>query len=88
MHSGTIKKTKHVYEMNKNEETVIFNSQTGEFFGVQDTSEVIWRLIDGTRTLTMIVNELICSYKNVSRDVIESDVKEMLEILKKKGLIA
>lgn len=87
MHANIIIKSKAIYESTKSQETIIFNAHTGEFFGVQDTSEIIWKLIDGTRNMNMIIDELLAMYDNISRECIESDVEEMLNILREKGVI-
>lgn len=87
MHNEIVKKGKDIYESTKEQETVIFNARTGEFLGLQDTSEIIWKMIDGTRNKDMIVNDLLILYENESRMRIEHDVDEMLDILKRKGVI-
>lgn len=66
---------------------------TGEarisFNGIITFNEVgaeVFELLDGTRTLEQIVDEIAAIY-NAPREIIESDIKKLIEKMKNHGLI-
>ena len=69
------------------DEIVVMRLDTGEFFSLSGTAAAAWRLIDGTRARTEILDTLAAAY-GTDESAIVADVDDFLAQLKEQGLIA
>lgn len=58
-------------------EMVLMNVNSGEYFGLDEISSNIWRLIDGKRSFTNIVEELLKEYE-VDEETCIKDTRPLL----------
>jgi len=65
---------------------VLFNPDTADAFGINPTGVVIWKEIDGRRTLTEIASAAADRFSEVP-DTITEDVAAFLGKLAEKGFI-
>lgn len=82
-----IKKVKDVEESYHNEELVLFNINTGEFYGLQDTSYFIWKCIDVCNTLDGIMEKFRQNYEVDNEEVVYNDLKNVINFLIEERLI-
>lgn len=87
MFKRLIKKASGVFELTKDRETVLFNVENGEFYGLQDTSAFIWSLLDGKTDANDVIDKIMQTYEGCSRETVENDVRETLDYLKGKGML-
>ena len=65
---------------------VVLLADSGQLYSCNDTSEAFLRHVDGKRSLGDIVDMLAEEYE-VERDVLEADLAELAESLKREGVI-
>jgi len=53
----------HIMTSEVDGEMVLMNVNSGEYFGLDEISSNIWRLIDGTRTFNNVISELLQLYE-------------------------
>ena len=80
------KETGRFTETEVDDEIVVMHLDTGEFFSLAGTAAATWRLIDGTRDLTALVDALAAKFGG-DRSEIATDVDEFLAQLKGLGLV-
>ena len=68
------------------DEIVVMQLDTGDFFSLTGTGTAIWRLIDGTRDRQALVTDL-CSEFGAAEDEVAADVDEFLAKLQGAGLL-
>lgn len=68
------------------DEIVVMHLDTGEFFSLAGTAAATWRLIDGTRDPTALVEALAAEFGGDRREI-AADVDEFLAHLKGLGLV-
>ena len=69
------------------DEIVIMNLASGDFFSLQDSAAAIWNLLDGTRDRTAVLAAL-CGQYDAPRADLARDVDRFLSELRSGGLIA
>ncbi|MEO6041171.1 MAG: PqqD family protein [Croceibacterium sp.] len=69
------------------DEVVLLNLDSGDFFSLKGTARHIWELIDGVRTRDAILAELARSY-HLQAEALAPDVDGYLAELSTAGLIA
>lgn len=69
------------------DEIVVMRLDNGEFFGLSGTAAAIWRLIDGKRDRTALLEALACEYSGDAGEI-ATDVDELLGQLRDAGLLA
>lgn len=67
-------------------ESVILDTRTGFYYGLNPVGARVWDIIQNPMTLDEICNILISEY-DVSRDICEHEVQSLLQRLKDAGLI-
>lgn len=65
---------------------VVLLADSGQLYSCNDTSEAFLRHVDGKRSLAEIVDLLAAEYE-VARDVLEADLAELAEDLKREGVV-
>lgn len=80
-------KSNHIKETIQSKDYVIFNTYTGLFYGLQDTSAFVWELIDGEHSIEMIISNIINTYEGSNAEVISEDIVELINTFKEEGLI-
>lgn len=80
-------KSNHIKETMQNKDYVIFNTNTGLFYGLQDTSAFVWELIDGEHSAKTIISNIINIYEGSNEEVIFEDIVELINNFKEEGLI-
>jgi len=69
------------------DELVLLNTATGQFNALKTTGLAIWTLIDGTRDLDAIKDEVAQRF-DVDRDQCGHDVEAFVDSLQKAGFVA
>ena len=67
-------------------EAVLLNPQSGKYYGMNTVGCSFWEKIDGTRTLSDIVDLLLEEY-DVERETLVSDINELAANLEKSNII-
>ena len=67
-------------------ETVLMNTVTGDYFGINAVGTKIWNLLTAPATVTSLVESLMSSY-DISRDQCESEVNIFLKNLESRKLV-
>ena len=81
-----LKKNSKLCISEKNDEAVLLNMESGMFFGLQDVSYDIWKIIGKCCDVDSIVNEIVQIY-DVSRKEAEIDVSNIINEMKENGLV-
>ena len=68
------------------EETIILDSETQEYFSINEIGKVIWSLIEEKKNLEEIKAEMLDMYE-VPEEQIEKDLLNFIQALEQKGLI-
>lgn len=68
------------------DETVVMDMDSAEFFSLNQTAGAVWRLIDGTRGRDAIVAKLAADY-GVKAATIAAEVDEVLGKFREAGFI-
>ena len=78
--------SKNVFAQEIDEETIILDSETQEYFSINEIGKVIWSLIEEKKNLEEIKAEMLDMYE-VPEEQIGKDVLNFLQALEQKGLI-
>ncbi len=81
-----IKKIENLCISEKNNEIVILNMKSGNFFGLQDVSYDVWKAIEKYQDVELIIDEIVENY-NVDRREAESDIRDLIKEMKENGLV-
>jgi PqqD family protein of HPr-rel-A system len=81
-----LKATSRFAETRLDDEVVLMNSQSGEFFALKGTGLAIWNLIDGTRDTATICAELTEAF-DVDAAQCQADVAEFIARMAKAGFV-
>lgn len=73
-------------ELSDGEGAVLLNLESGAYYGVNEVGSVIWSLLDGTRTLAQVLDELRGRLQDVP-DSLDADVQAFLSDLERRNLI-
>ena len=69
------------------DETVVMNLDSGDFFSLAGTAQSIWRLLDGTRDRAAILAALAAEYDAAEAEMAD-DLDAFLAELRAAGLLA
>lgn len=86
MSSGLAKAQGRFSETEIDDEIVVMNLESGEFFSLTGTAREIWQLLDGTRDRAGLLAELARSFA-VQPAEIDADLDLFLDSLAGAGLI-
>ena len=78
--------SKNVFAQEIDEETIILDSETQEYFSINEIGKVIWSLIEEKKNLEEIKAEMLDMYE-VPEEQLEKDLLNFLQALEQKGLI-
>ena len=78
--------SKNVFAQEIDEETIILDSETQEYFSINEIGKVILSLIEEKKNLEEIKAEMLDMYE-VPQEQLEKDVLNFLQALEQKGLI-
>ena len=67
-------------------ETVLMNTLTGDYFGINTVGTKIWNLLTAPATITSLVESLVASY-DISPDQCENEVNIFLKNLESRKLL-
>jgi hypothetical protein len=68
------------------DEAMILNTKSEKYFGLNSVGVDMWRAINLDGTLETAINDLLSKY-NVTEDELKIDLLELIEKLKKTGLL-
>jgi len=83
---GCPKRQEQIIAQRGADEVLLFNMDDGSYFALNEVGNRIWELCDGTHGMAEMVCVLAKEY-NAPAEMIEMDVLEVLEDLRKKDLI-
>ena len=78
--------SKNVFAQEIDEETIILDSETQEYFSINEIGKVIWSLIEEKKNLAEIKAEMLDMYE-VPEEQLEKDLLNFIQALEQKGLI-
>ncbi len=78
--------SKNVFAQEIDEETIILDSETQEYFSINEIGKVIWSLIEEKKNLEEIKAEMLDMYE-VPEEQIEKDLLNFIQALEQKRLI-
>ncbi|NBX12083.1 MAG: PqqD family protein [Chitinophagaceae bacterium] len=67
-------------------ETVLMNTVTGDYFGINTVGTKIWNLLTAPATITSLVESLVASY-DIAPDQCENEVNIFLKNLESRKLL-
>jgi hypothetical protein len=79
--------SKNVFAQEIDDETIILDSTTQEYFSLNEIGKVIWSLLAENKNLEQIKEEMLEMYE-VPEEQLEKDVLNFLQALEQKGLIS
>ena len=79
--------SKNVFAQEIDEETIILDSETQEYFSLNEIGKVIWSLLERNKQLEEIKAEMLDMYE-VPADQIEKDLLNFIQALAAKRLIS
>ena len=79
--------SKNVFAQEIDEETIILDSETQEYFSLNEIGKVIWGLLERNKQLEEIKAEMLDMYE-VPADQIEKDLLNFIQALATKRLIS
>lgn len=80
------KVSKDLISCDLTDESVVLNQKNGVYYGLNPVGSFIWKLLQNTRTLKEIAQQVVQEY-DVGISRCEQDVAELLEDLAINGLI-
>ena len=83
---GRPRRQEQIIAQKGSQEVLLFNMDDGSYFALNEVGNRIWELCDGTHGMAEMVCVLAKEY-NAPAEMIEMDVLEVLEDLRKKDLI-
>ena len=86
LESGYLSKPNHVTWKKSQEQGIILDMKRAVYYTVEGVSLCIWELIDKGISFSELVSA-ICDEYGEGKDVVESDSKELLDSMKKEGII-
>jgi aspartate aminotransferase-like enzyme len=69
------------------EQTVLLDIESGQYFALNEVGKSVWDLCDGTRTVAQVA-DAICSGYDVVEEVALTDASALLEALAGVGLVS
>ena len=78
--------SKNVFAQEIDDETIILDSVTQEYFSINEIGKVIWSLLEEKKNLEEIKAEMLDMYE-VPQEQIEKDLLNFIQALEQKGLI-
>ena len=81
-----LKKNNKLCISEKNNEIVIMNMEKGEFWGLQDVSFDIWKIMDEYKNIDEIIDKIVQIYE-VGRQEAEKDLSNIIEEMKINGMV-
>ena len=78
--------SKNVFAQEIDEETIILDSVTQEYFSINEIGKVIWSLIEEKKNLAEIKAEMRDMYE-APEEQIDKDLLNSIQALEQKGLI-
>ena len=78
--------SKNVFAQEIDDETIILDSETQEYFSINEIGKVIWSLLEEKKNLEEIKAEMLDMYE-VPEEQIEKDLLNFIQALEQKGLI-
>jgi hypothetical protein len=78
--------SKNVFAQEIDDETIILDSTTQEYFSLNEIGKVIWSLLEEKNNLEEIKAEMLDMYE-VPEEQIEKDLLNFIQALEQKGLI-
>ena len=78
--------SKNVFAQEIDEETIILDSTTQEYFSINEIGKVIWSLLEEKKNLEEIKAEMLDMYE-VPEEQIEKDLLNFIQALAQKKLI-
>ena len=78
--------SKNVFAQEIDEETIILDSTTQEYFSINEIGKVIWSLLEEKKNLEEIKAEMLDMYE-VPQEQIEKDLLNFIQALAQKKLI-
>ena len=79
--------SKNVFAQEIDDETIILDSVTQEYFSINEIGKVIWSLLSENKNLEEIKAQMLEMYE-VPEEQLEKDLLNFLQALAKKGLIS
>ncbi|NCB12077.1 MAG: PqqD family protein [Erysipelotrichia bacterium] len=79
--------SKNVFAQEIDDETIILDSQTQEYFSLNEIGKVIWSLLEQNNQLEEIKAEMLEMYE-VPQEQLEKDLLNFIQALGAKGLIS
>jgi len=67
-------------------ESVLLNTKTGDYFGLNEVGTDFFQLVDGVRTSEQILVELLELYE-VEKEVLQRDLEELTAQMIQKGIL-
>jgi hypothetical protein len=81
-----LSRNKEILSSDMDGETVMMSVENSEYYSLSPVGTKIWELMEHDISFKELIDKLMDEY-NVERDVCETDTKEFLEELAKKGLL-
>jgi hypothetical protein len=81
------KQVERFTETSIDDEIVVMRLDNGDFFSLEGTAAATWRLIDGTRDRSALIEALAAQFDSDEGEI-AADVDDFLAQLKEQGLIA
>lgn len=78
--------SKSVVITEEKEESVLLNTKSGKFFGLDKIGTVIWGLIREGHSQDVVVKKILQAY-DAPYEIVEKDVNDLLNELKRHGLV-
>jgi hypothetical protein len=80
------RRSKAVVEQRADDSLVLVHVDTGRYYALEGTGDLIWRMCDGANTLAHIIASVSAQFAADPRTV-RSDAVELLDELAREGLI-
>lgn len=84
---GRPQHAEHVVARTLDDETVLLNLHTEEYYSLDDVGSHIWQLVDGNRTVAQIVDAVVAEYA-ADHAQVTTDTCDLLDELAREGLIS
>jgi len=69
------------------DEVAILNLESGVYYGLDPVGAFIWGLLHEPTTLAQVVDGVCARYPDVSKETVDTDVRELLGELAEQGLV-
>lgn len=82
----TLIRNRDILATDLDQETVLMSIDAGAYYGLEETAQTIWSMLETPLTFSDLVDQLVKTY-NVTHDECAADLQQFLGAMEQEGLL-